>query len=98
MDMSSIDAVIALRTQFPDARIIILSTFDCGAEIHRALAAGARSYMLKTISPMEMAETIRGVHAGSCAIPREVATYLVEHLEDEPLTVAIALQRRLIQL
>jgi DNA-binding NarL/FixJ family response regulator len=54
--------------------------------------------MLKTISPMEMAETIRGVHAGSRAIPREVATYLVEHLEDEPLTVAIALQRRLIQL
>jgi DNA-binding NarL/FixJ family response regulator len=42
MDMSGIDAVIALRTQFPDARTIILSTFDCGAEIHRALAAGAR--------------------------------------------------------
>ena len=56
MDMSGIDAVIALRTQFPDARIIILTTFGCGAEIKAALAGGARSYMVKAMAPMEMQE------------------------------------------
>ena len=56
MDMSGIDAVIALRTQFPDARIIILNTFGCGAEIKAALAGGGRSYMVKAMAPMEMQE------------------------------------------
>jgi len=46
MDMSGIDAVIALRTQFPDARTIVLTTFSCGAEVETALAGGARSYMV----------------------------------------------------
>jgi DNA-binding NarL/FixJ family response regulator len=56
MDMSGIDAVIALRPQFPDARIIILTTFGCGAEIKAALAGGARFYMVKAMAPMEMQE------------------------------------------
>ena len=56
MDMSGIDAVIALRTQFPDARIIMLTTFGCGAEIKAALAGGARSYMVEAMAPMEMQE------------------------------------------
>jgi DNA-binding NarL/FixJ family response regulator len=85
-DMSGTDALIALRTQFPNARIIILTTFDCSAEIKRALAAGAQSYMLKTMPPQEMAEVIRRVHAGRKYIPPEVAVHLAEHLEDEPLT------------
>ena len=85
-DMSGIDAVIALRADFPDARIIMLTTFDSGAEIQRALAAGARSYMLKTMLPNEMAETIRRVHGGKKYFPPEVASRLAEHLGEEPLT------------
>ena len=85
-DMSGIDAVIALRTNFPDARIVMLTTSDCADEIRRALAAGARSYILKTMPPMEMAETIRRVHAGKKHIPPDVAAQLAEHLGDEPLT------------
>jgi len=85
-DTNGIDAVIALRTHFPDARIIILTTFDCDAEIQRALAAGARSYILKTMPPQEMAEVIRRVHAGRKFIPPDVAAHLADHLGDEPLT------------
>jgi len=85
-DANGIDAVIALRTHFPDARIIILTTFDCDGEIHRALAAGAQSYLLKTMPPQEMVEVIRRVHAGRKFIPPQVAAHLAEHLGDEPLT------------
>ena len=85
-DMSGIDAVIALRTSFPEARIIMLTTFDGGAEIQKALSAGARSYVLKTMPAKEIAEVIRRVHAGKKHIPTEVATHLAEHLGDDPLT------------
>lgn len=85
-DTSGIEATIALRTHFPDARIIILTTFDCDREIQRALAAGAQSYLLKTMPPQEMVEVIRRVHAGRRFIPPEVAAHLAEHLGDEPLT------------
>jgi len=85
-DMSGIDAMIAIRGQFPEARVIMLTTFDCDAEIQRALAAGARSYILKSIPPREMAETIRQVHAGKKCLPAEVATRLAEHLSDESLS------------
>jgi len=85
-DRSGIDAMIAIRGQFPEARVIMLTTFDCDAEIQRALAAGARSYILKSIPPREMAETIRQVHAGKKCLPAEVATRLAEHLSDEPLS------------
>ena len=85
-DMSGIDAMIAIRGQFPEARVIMLTTFDCDAEIQRALAAGARSYILKSMPPREMAETIRQVHAGKKCLPAEVATRLAEHLSDEPLS------------
>lgn len=85
-DTSGIDAVIALRTQFSDARIIILTTFDCDGDIQRALAAGARSYLLKTMPPEQMTEVIRRVHAGQKYIPPEVAAHLAEHLGDESLT------------
>ena len=85
-DMSGIDAMIAIRGQFPEARVIMLTTFDCDAEIQRALAAGARSYILKSMPRREMAETIRQVHAGKKCLPAEVATRLAEHLSDEPLS------------
>jgi len=75
-----------LRAHFPDARIIILTTFGCDGEIQRALAAGAQSYLFKTMPPQEMIEVIRRVHAGRKFIPPEVAAHLAEHLGDEPLT------------
>jgi len=85
-DTNGIDVAIALQKHFPGARIIVLTTFDCDGEIRRALAAGARSYMLKTMPPHEIAEAIRRVHAGQKYIPPEVATQLAEHLGDDPLT------------
>jgi len=71
-DMSGIDAMIAVRTEFPEARIIILTTFAGDAEIRRALQAGARGYLLKSMPPKELAEVIRQVHAGKKRIPPEI--------------------------
>jgi len=62
-DMSGIDAMIAIRTEFPGARIIILTTFESTTELQRALAKGASAYMLKTAHPKDLAETIRRVHS-----------------------------------
>ena len=62
-DMSGIDAMIAIRTEFPGARIIILTTFESNTEIQRALAEGACAYMLKSTHPTDLAETIRRVHS-----------------------------------
>jgi DNA-binding NarL/FixJ family response regulator len=86
-DMSGIDAVIAIRTEFPEARIIMLTTFEGDVEIHRALEAGAFGYLLKSMPPKELIEMIRSVHAGKKRIPPEVAARLAEHLTDESLTV-----------
>ena len=85
-DMSGVDAMIAIQAKFPDARIIILSTFNRDVEIQRALSAGARSYILKDISPLDMAAAIHKVCAGKKPIPSEIATHLAEHLSDEDLT------------
>src|SRR5215475_9557734 len=85
-DMSGIDAMIAIRTEFPEARIIMLTTFEGAAEVQRALQAGARAYMLKSMPPKELVEVIRQVHAGKKRIPAEVAATLAEHLSDEALT------------
>ena len=85
-DMSGIDAMIAIRTEFPDARITVLTTFEADAEIQRALKAGAYSYMLKSMPPSDIIDTIRQVHAGKKRIPGEVAAHLVEHLSEETLT------------
>ena len=85
-DMSGIDAMIAVRAEFPEARIIILTTFEGDAEIRRALQAGARGYLLKSMPPKELAEVIRQVHAGKKRIPPEIAAHLAEHYSDETLT------------
>jgi DNA-binding NarL/FixJ family response regulator len=63
-DMSGIDALIAIRSEFPDARIIILTTFEGDVEIQRALEAGASGYMLKSMPPKDLVERIRQVYAG----------------------------------
>jgi DNA-binding NarL/FixJ family response regulator len=85
-DMSGIDAIIAIRAVSREARVIMLTTFEADTEIQRALTAGARAYLLKSMPPKEMAETIRQVHAGKKRIPPEVAAHLAEHLSDEALT------------
>jgi len=85
-DMSGIDAMIAILTEFPEARIIILTTFEGDAEIRRALEAGARNYVLKSMPPKELMEVIRQVHAGKKRIPPEIAAHLAEHYSDEYLT------------
>jgi len=85
-DMSGIDAMIAIRSEDPDARIIILTTFAGDVEIQRALEAGARAYMLKSMPPKELVDVIRQVHAGKKRIPPEIAANLAEHYSDEALT------------
>jgi DNA-binding NarL/FixJ family response regulator len=85
-DMSGIDCLIAIRSEFPDARVVMLTTFDGDIDIHRSLAAGARGYVLKSMPPKELVDVIRQVHLGKKKIPAEVATNLAEHLSDEPLT------------
>lgn len=85
-DMSGIDIVIAIRSDFPEARIIMLTTFEGDVEIHRALQAGARGYLLKNIPPSELLDVIRQVHAGKKRIPPEIASQLAEHMSDQNLT------------
>jgi len=85
-DMSGIDTMIAIRNEFPEARAIILTTFEGDAEIHRALAAGARAYVLKSMPPKELVEVIRKVHAGKKPIAPQIAAQLAEHYGDESLT------------
>jgi len=85
-DLSGIDAMIAIRTEFPEARIIMLTTFEGDVEIQRALEAGARGYLLKSMPPNELVGVIRQVHAGKKRVPPEVAAHLAEHMSDEDLT------------
>ena len=85
-DLSGIDAMIAIRSEFPEARVIMLTTFEGDVEIHRALQAGARGYLLKNIPPSEILDVIRQVHAGKKRVPPEVAAQLADHVGDEELT------------
>ena len=85
-DISGIDAMVAIRTEFPDARIIMLTTFEGDVEIRRALQAGAVSYLLKTMPRKQLVEMIRRVHAGKKHIPPEIAAHLAEHMGDESLS------------
>ena len=85
-DISGIDVMIAIRNEFPDARIVMLTTFEGDVDIQRALAAGARGYILKNMPPGELAGAVRQVHAGKKRIPSEVAALLAEHVSDETMT------------
>ena len=85
-DSSGIDVMLAIRAEFPDARIILLTMFAGDVEIQRALRAGAQGYLLKSMPPEQMVETIRQVHAGKKRVPPEVASHLAEHVGEEPLT------------
>lgn len=85
-DMSGIDALIAIRTEFPAACVVMLTTFEGDVEIQRALEAGARGYLLKSTPAKELIEAIRQSHAGKRPIPAEVAAHLAEHMGEEALT------------
>jgi DNA-binding NarL/FixJ family response regulator len=85
-DMSGIDILIAIRSEFPAARIIMLTTFEGDVEIHRALQAGARGFLLKNMPPSELLDVIRQVYAGKKRIPASIASQLAEHMSDETLT------------
>ncbi len=85
-DMGGIDALLAIRTEFPNARVIMLTTFEGDAEIKRALEAGAQGYMLKSMPRKQLVDVIRKVYAGQKHIPNEVAAQLMEHLGAETLS------------
>lgn len=85
-DLSGIDAMIAIRTEFPEARVVMLTTFEGDVEIQRALQAGARAYLLKNMPPNEIVDVIRQVRAGKKRVPPEVAARIAEHMSDEGLT------------
>ena len=85
-DLSGIDVMLAIRSEFPDSRVIVLTTEKRDVEIQRALQAGARAYLLKSMPPKQMIETIRQVHCGKKVVPPEIAARLVEHLGEEKLS------------
>ena len=85
-DLSGIEVIIAIRAEFPDARIIVLTTFEGDVDIQRALKAGARGYLLKAMPPTQLLETIRQVSTGKKHVPREIAAGLAEHVGDEALS------------
>ncbi len=85
-DKSGIDAMQAIRNEFPDARVIMLTTSEGDVEIQRALGAGAQGYILKSMPPKDLVEAVRLVHAGKKRIPPAIAAHLAEHYADEDLT------------
>jgi DNA-binding NarL/FixJ family response regulator len=85
-DMDGIDAILAIRSEFPQARIIVLTTYEGDALAYRALKAGARAYILKGLVRKELLQTIRTVHAGQKRIQSEIAAKLADHAADDPLT------------
>jgi len=85
-DLSGIDALSAIMAECRSARVVMLTTFEGDVEIQRALAAGARGYLLKNTPPSELVEAVRHVHAGRKRIPSGIAAQLAEHIADESLT------------
>src|ERR1700731_314609 len=93
-EVNGIDAIIAIRGEFPEARIIVLTTYTGDVQVLRALKAGARAYLLKSLLHRELLETIRGVHAGKKALSPEASFELAEHAMDDPLTpIEVAILR-----
>ena len=85
-ELNGIDALSAIRAEFPDARVIVLTTHAGDVQISRALKAGARAYLLKGSLRKELLETIRAVHAGQKRLSPEVAAEIAEHATDDSLT------------
>ena len=95
-EMNGIEALIAIRNEFPDAKVIVLTTYKGDVQILRALKAGAQGYLLKTTFHKELLETIRAVHAGRKALSPEASYEIAEHATDDALTPAEIAVLRLI--
>ena len=95
-DMNGMDALIAIRAEFPDAKVIMLTTYEGDAHILRALKAGAQGYLLKNTLHSDLLQTIRAVHAGKRSLSPEVSFQVAEHVSDETLTPAEVAVLRLI--
>jgi DNA-binding NarL/FixJ family response regulator len=87
-EMNGLDAMIAIRGEFPDARIIVLTTYTGDVQAMRALQAGARAYLLKNSLHKELLDTIRAVHAGRKTLSPEISFQLAEHSAEESLSAA----------
>jgi DNA-binding NarL/FixJ family response regulator len=85
-DRSGLDVIIAIRSEFPDARVIVLTAFDGDIHVQRALKAGARGYLLKSMPAQQMLDMIRQVHVAKKCVPPEIAAGLAEHLGEEALS------------
>ena len=85
-DMSGIEAITEIRGEFPDARIVVLTTYAGDAQAAAALKAGAAGYLLKNLVRKELLETIRAVHSGKRRVPPEIATEIAQHVADDALT------------
>lgn len=85
-ELDGIEALVAIRSEYPDARVIVLTTYKGDAQAMRALKAGAHAFLLKSLLQQEMLDTIRDVHAGRRRIGEEIAEQLAEHFNDEALT------------
>jgi len=85
-EMSGLDAIIAIRGEFPDARMVVLTTYEGDVQALRALQAGARAYLLKNVVHKELIDTIRAVHAGKKSLSPQVSYELAEHATDDALT------------
>jgi DNA-binding NarL/FixJ family response regulator len=85
-EMGGIDALSAIRGEFPEARIIVLTTYAGDVQVFRALKAGAKGFLLKGLLRKELLETIRAVHAGQRRLPPEIAAEIAEHSTDDALT------------
>ena len=84
-EMNGLDAMIAIRGEFPDARVVVLTTYTGDVQVLRALKAGARGYLLKNLLHKELVETIRAVHAGKKILSPEISFQIAEHASDDPL-------------
>jgi DNA-binding NarL/FixJ family response regulator len=86
-EVNGIDAIVKIREEFPDARIIVLTTYTGDAQAARAFKAGAFGYLLKNMVRKELIDTIRTVHAGKKRIPPDIAVEMAQHHSDDALTV-----------
>jgi DNA-binding NarL/FixJ family response regulator len=84
--LSGVEAIMAIRKEFPAARFVVITTYDADEDIYRAMQAGAQSYLLKDTSDEEVLSTIRAVHAGNTRLPNNVAGLLAERMKREELT------------
>ena len=87
-EMNGLDAIVAIRGEFPDAKIVVLTTYKGDVQVLRALKAGAQGYLLKTTFHKELLDTIRAVHAGRKALSPEASYEMAEHSTDDALTPA----------